>query len=236
MGLVAPETSARSSSLVLSKLEAGFHGSVKWVAGDAPAVAGSDQFFIKAPVVEIDVGEKSLIAVAFFAVEFELDDLAFNGPFCERGRLGTKRFHRFGRMFCLGRVDADQPNSLVVLQNERVAVNNSDYSPLFLVLRDGLRRKNRVDLVLDAIPDSEPLQQEDRDSQNDNDTSGNTTRATTFSSQGSAFLNRSIREFCGFAWRKRESVLAETHSARAVSREWIFRVVAAAWLAQIKAE
>jgi hypothetical protein len=125
----------RCFRFVFGELESGFHRSVERVAGDALAVAGSDQFFVEAPVFEINVGQQSLIAVAFFPVELPPKELAFYGSFGEGRRFGAEWFNWFGRMLRFGSVDADQSNSFVVLKDECVAIDDVHDSPRSVTFR-----------------------------------------------------------------------------------------------------
>ena len=95
-------------------------------------------------------------------------------------------------MFGFRCVDTDQPDTLVILQDECVAIDDPNDSPGAIVFRDGLRGDNGIDLVLDAVPDAKMLQQENDDSQNDDHAAWQTPLPAIFSSQGSAFLNRTI--------------------------------------------
>ena len=80
---------------------------------------GADQFFVEERAVGINVSQNAAIAVSSLAVELDRDVAAFDPAAGELGGL------RRERMFAGGRVDSDQPQGDIPVQQQRVAIINA---------------------------------------------------------------------------------------------------------------
>lgn len=123
--VAAPDSSPARFGLYFSFLELTLQCFVEGVLCDARAEAGADQFFIQTPIIDVNVGQQSLVSIALIFVEFQCHHPPFYLLLSEGRGFRSEWFDRLSRVFCFRCIHANQAHFFVSLKHQSIAVNDS---------------------------------------------------------------------------------------------------------------